>query len=708
MGVWKSCGYRLFDVNYWPEPLGDLSMSQTSFDDIKDAIAQPKHKPVGTNLGVAEAPEPFVAPMFDRDFEQEGELGEIVLIRASAAVGKSTIAKALSAARRIPILDLAKVAVATGSLKGILADLRNGSSPVDAFHKGDLPIIIDALDEGRLLSSEKGFFSFLETSAETILESRDVRNRPKLILLGRPDAVGYAALAFADDEITVSVLDVGYFDQSGARQLIHAYATQAASPDSTYFVHSEPVERYIAAYFDKIEDALGIERGHLWESETGRSFAGYAPVLAAIGSLLPGIENFADALNRLNAAGAVDAWSVIETVLDEIIARDQRKFIALAESGMSNPLPAEAYDKEEQLTLLLQYVQRESLTGSGRVQLSPNDLGKYESEVSRWIQEHPFLRKEDLSNDVIASFVFAAAIAADRSVSSTDRLLALSRQPFLWRSLTGRLNRHSLIDGKYLGYILNSFWNDPLTENDAVSVRTLDDGGAAVIMKCGNVVTEFSVTSPVVVHGQLRNSDFRMHHGLNLEGFGEGVSKSFLLDNTVIQADSSVSLDAAKLTIANNVWLDADIALTSAPISLEFGIDAAYFWGSAVSGKYPFNRHPSTLDKLDEPYGETLERLLADCASRFGTGIKPILHADYSAPDRDRYMQWAHAYHEEFPLLMRLIVKHGFADTKEIDASGKGKIRINFLKSMNDIRDGVLRGTEPYNDLAADLKSAIK
>jgi hypothetical protein len=684
-------------------------MSQTSFDEITDAIAQPRHKPTGTNLGIAETPEPFVAPMFDRDAEQESGLGEIVLIRASAAVGKSTIAKALSAARQIPILDLARVAVATGSLKGILGDLRNGSSPIDAFHKGELPIIVDALDEGRLLSSEKGFFSFLETSAETVSESRNVTNRTKLILLGRPDAIGYAALAFAEGDITTSILDVGYFDQGGARQLIHAYATQAAAPDSTYFVHSEPVERYISAYFDKIEDALSIDRGHLWESESGRSFAGYAPVLAAIGSLLPGIENFADALNRLNAAGAGDAWGVIETVLDEIIARDQRKFIALAESGMSKPLPAEAYDKEEQLTLLLQYIQRESLTGSGRVQLPQTDVAKYEGEVSRWIQEHPFLRKEDLSNDVIASFVFAAAIAADRPVSSTDRLVALSRQPFLWRCLTGRLNRHSLIDGQYVGFILNSFWNDPLTHHDSVSVRALDDGGAVVTMESGGLITEFSVTLPITLHGQVRNSDIRIPQKLVFEGFGEGTSKSFLVENSVIQSETAIQLEAAKLTIVGNVWLDADVARTSAPLSLDFGTDVAYFWGDALSNKYPFNRHPATLDKLEEPYGETLERLLAECAARFGTGIKPILQADFSAPAHDRYMQWVNSYYaDEFPLLMRSIVKHGFADTKEIDASGKGKIRINFLKSMNEIRDGVLNATPPYSDLAAELKALIR
>ena len=100
-------------------------------------------------------------------------------------MGKSTIAHALSAERQIPVLDLSETAVATGSLKGILSDSRNGDNPVEAFHAGDLPIIVDALDEGRLLSSEKGFFSFLETSAETVLDLRSTTDKPKLILLGR-------------------------------------------------------------------------------------------------------------------------------------------------------------------------------------------------------------------------------------------------------------------------------------------------------------------------------------------------------------------------------------------------------------------------------------------------------------------------------------------------------------------------------------------
>src|SRR5688572_29546898 len=126
-------------------------MEQLTFEQFIEAIAQPEHKPTGDKLRVSSAPEPFVAPRFERADAQVGtSLREVVLIRASAAVGKSTIAKAISAARDVPILDLASTAVATGSLKGLLSDLRNGMDPVEAFHLGKLPIIVDALDEGRL------------------------------------------------------------------------------------------------------------------------------------------------------------------------------------------------------------------------------------------------------------------------------------------------------------------------------------------------------------------------------------------------------------------------------------------------------------------------------------------------------------------------------------------------------------------------------
>ncbi len=54
------------------------------------------------------------------------------------------------------------VRVATGSLRALSAAFTGPRDPLQAFHKGELPVIIDALDEGRLLSNAKRFESSRE------------------------------------------------------------------------------------------------------------------------------------------------------------------------------------------------------------------------------------------------------------------------------------------------------------------------------------------------------------------------------------------------------------------------------------------------------------------------------------------------------------------------------------------------------------------
>ena len=75
---------------------------------------------------------------------------------------------------------LSAVPVSTGTLKALLFDLSGPDDPVLAFHEGRLPIIVDALDEGRLKSAETGFENFIMTVAELLLENRSVTNTPKI------------------------------------------------------------------------------------------------------------------------------------------------------------------------------------------------------------------------------------------------------------------------------------------------------------------------------------------------------------------------------------------------------------------------------------------------------------------------------------------------------------------------------------------------
>jgi hypothetical protein len=692
-------------------------MIEITFSQLEEAIPQPDHRAGGNKIRVREMPQPFVAPAFDLDEGDAARLNEIVLIRASAAVGKTTIAHALSARRNIPVLDLSETAVATGSLKGILGDLTNGSNPLEAFHAGKLPLIIDALDEGRLLSNDKGFFSFLETSAETVLESRSVTDRPKLILLGRPEAIDYAEIVFSDGGLKISRLEVGFFDEQGARALIHAYAQNSAKPESLYHVHREPAEQLINAYFDKIEEALGLAPGKLWDSPTGRGFAGYAPVLAAIGSLLPEIENFKEALNRFDETGAQSAWGVIESVLSQIIDRDRAKLVQQLEGQLTGALPSEAYDLQEQLALLLQYVERQPLTGTGRIRPSPSDLAKYESQVAQWLPEHPFLRGRSFSNDVIASYVLANAVSVGRHIGNRSLLSSLSRQPFLWRSLGSILTGESLIEGGYLGFILSSLWSDPLTKDTKVFIYDASDGSSVVIRIEGNAMTpstepiEFTATTPLSFFGELRNVEVEIEDQVTLEGIGDAPSTTFFFHESVSVITKLLKVEASRLQIDGTCWLDPQTIDAMGQLSLDIRRDAKFGWGSPLKETYPFSKHPANMEE-PRPTGDggTLESLLDECARRLTAGAALALNPDFSAPQNDVYTRWTRRhYAQEFPILVSLMVEYGLAATEPMPASGTGKVRVRLQTNMTAIRDAVVSGTSPpeVSDFISALKAAI-
>ena len=166
-------------------------MPETALNILVNVLSRPVHFPRGGEAGglfIAEPPKPFVAPTLDIPGQDPTAIQkEILYIEASAAVGKSTLSRQLSATLKAPILDLARVPVAAGSLRTLLTDLEaaDKSDPVAAFHEGKIPVIIDALDEGRLLSNETEIERFLVSSAEFLLSNRSVTTRPKLIFLAR-------------------------------------------------------------------------------------------------------------------------------------------------------------------------------------------------------------------------------------------------------------------------------------------------------------------------------------------------------------------------------------------------------------------------------------------------------------------------------------------------------------------------------------------
>ena len=348
-------------------------MSEIALDVLVNLLSRPVHFPRGAeagNLFIAEPPKPFVAPTLDIPGKDPSVIQkEILFIEASAAVGKSTLARQLSATLKAPILDLAKVPVSTGSLRTLLTDLEaaDKSDPVAAFHEGKIPVIIDALDEGRLLSNETEIDRFLVTTAEFLLSNRSVTSRPKLVFLARFELIELArqSIELTAPGITRATAKVEFFDKEGAWQLIQAYAATAAKPGSHYLQQPEAARDLIATYFDAIETVLGLAAGELWQNEQGKVFAGYAPVLAAVGSILAAIDDFITVANNLKSNGGREAWGVIEAVLYEILSREQAKLRKLLSAQCKSALPDAVYDAEEQMALLAQYVEVEAFGGHG-------------------------------------------------------------------------------------------------------------------------------------------------------------------------------------------------------------------------------------------------------------------------------------------------------------------------------------------------------
>jgi hypothetical protein len=679
-------------------------MEDVKFEALAAALARPTHVPSGTKLRMPDPPAPFVPPIFQQDEGVSLEASEVILVRASAAVGKTTIARALSAERGVPILDLAKVPVATGSLSGILNDFHGDTPAIQAFHAGNLPLLVDALDEGRLNSGDNGLLSFIETSAELILQDR--RNKkPKLVMLGRPEAIAYAHLYLTDAGVEVATLDVGFFDEQGARELVHAYATVAADQDSLYLVHRKPAELLITTYFAKIATALGLEEHELWTQPTGRSFAGYAPVLAAIGSLLPKIDNFAEAQNSLEEVGTNSAWGVIESVLGSIIRREQGKVTdQLRKAGMK-AASTDLYSPIEQASLLLQFVQRLPLSGTGQIRLAAGDTALYSDQVRRFLPEHPFLKEGRFGNDVIASYVLATAIIKGWQIRDEALVRQLARQPFLWRSLKSSFDAETILEGESLGYILSSFWSDPLTNDESVAVRDLegDNGSFVKILFCGDEAS-FTATTPLHFYSQMRNVSVNTSEPMTLIGVGDGATRVFSMDGENRIVGSVIDLRATELRLrGGSTWLDAEISPSSGQFSLVIQTGTDYGWSDKLSSIYPFSTYPGTLSSDDEDHDDELVHLLSDCATRAPSATSITLFTDYSVADND-YLRGVYTKHgNKFVELVNTLVEEGYAHTSAIQASGSPKIRVRLKVPFSTLRDAA-RGSSNEAELTVLVK----
>ena len=83
------------------------------------------------------------------------------------------------------------------------------------------------------------------------------------------------------------------------------------------------------------------------------------------------------------------------------------------------------------------------------------------------------------------------------------------RQPFLWRFLRPQIEKSpNLIDGRYVGFMLNSYWNDPIVKKlqPNVEIKSDDDVQAEIKIEIENDrQLSFTAVLPIHFHGVCEN-----------------------------------------------------------------------------------------------------------------------------------------------------------------------------------------------------------
>ncbi|MCY3819488.1 MAG: hypothetical protein OXH52_09010 [Gammaproteobacteria bacterium] len=665
-------------------------MKSILLGDLDAAIAPASHTPSTplTHFSVAPTPDPYVPPPFHL---VDGHLAaEVIFVKAPAAVGKSITAQYLSSTKNAPLLDLAAVPVGTGSLSGLLSEYAPDGRA--AFHRGELPVIIDALDEGRLLSGEKSIEAFFASLVAFLQADRSSESSPKLILFGREESAEFSRLAVQveDQEIATCTLGLDFFSESSASRLIDAYAqkelrrlesvrdiTRADRNRREALLAGAPMREVKSAYFTAIEKALEVAPGDLWKDSQGRAFAGYAPVLASIGTLLASVENPLLLVSALRKTATRQAWDVIDAVIQQILQRERKKLVdKLAEFQRT---PANAYAPSEQLTYLGQLITgRQQVLVSGSVRFENEiEANRYREKVSQMSAEHPFIRAGRMANDVLGSVILAHAVLQG-DASGDDGYLPLLRDlakgPFLWRSIRRELALQSSteLDGRFLGYITASYWSDPLEGirgRQRLQARERADGFVAVSIGGAEEGVRFSALPPIALYG-------RMHHGeidvrgaeLLIEGatLSRGGTSSFRFEGDNRIRCGTLDYNVESTQLRGSLWLEASGVSVAVPEPEIRAVDCVYGWGGAIKGARPWKQ--LSREGLTNPYAlSPVVELIADCRSNIpANGI--VLLEDYSIPEGEGQLGWTRRHGRGFFRFMKLLVDRGHAERELVQS----------------------------------------
>ena len=366
----------------------------------------------------------FVAPTLRVEREPaDDQMPSVVVISASAAVGKSTIAQAIAYELQAPLWDLSQFTLGDGTFTGIPRKYFGSTAFNDVetrLRSGSFLYVLDALDEARAKSGH-GLESFLQGLCD---ETKSAKDRACLVLLGRTEACMFASLYLEEKEVPFAHYYIDFFSRRQSEIFIDKYLDRVAEENEHQAFH-----RIQRPSFVKARDSLFLSVRRLlsnnpadddsWNEDLVREFIGYAPVLEVLADFLNvpnyyGLEQqMAGFTSALYSTNQDDAWKFLRNVVASLLDREQTKLVDPFRSSAEAEMPGwnawdTLYGRHEQCERVLS--RSFGLHSPNLPQQFPLESRKiYEDAIS--IPDHVFVKDErHFANVVFRDYLFSWAL----------------------------------------------------------------------------------------------------------------------------------------------------------------------------------------------------------------------------------------------------------------------------------------------------------
>lgn len=355
----------------------------------------------------------FVEPTL-RVLQGDPSTARVIVVAAPGAVGKSTLASAISVGSNAVLVDLAKTEPLGGNFfVGGIANAFGPRALVDLY-EGRIALVVDALDEAQLKAGDEGFSAGL-------LDLTKIISQPDALpatILGRAAAAEEAWLILVEANVDCCLLAIEFFDEQQATKFLQRRLPVLANAREAT---RKAFERHGPNF---IELAIAV-RNRLTSTSGGQDkrFSGYAPVLDAICSYA--LEE--DDLNpsaRLSELAFEGPIGLIERLSNDILKREQSKLTKQIDDAPTGFDLTSLYSPSEQLARLAAVLFRGAAPTGPHI-ADPIFRQSYERKVSEFGPQHPFLSAQGgPSSAAFAAFVLVWAITSGTAVQEARRMLS--------------------------------------------------------------------------------------------------------------------------------------------------------------------------------------------------------------------------------------------------------------------------------------------